>query len=89
MRFYPLGSSSFNQVYNTRLATTASVSDYALSASYALQAVTASYVLSGSPGIAGANGTCSYVAGPTGPTGDTGDGGNIGVISYALRSGSN
>jgi len=39
MRFYPFGSSSLNQTYNTSLATTASIASYALSASYGLRAV--------------------------------------------------
>jgi hypothetical protein len=87
MRFYPFGSSSLNQVYNSAVIVTASVSNYAASASYGLTAVTASYALSGSPGIPGTPGSCSYLPGPQGPTGSTGLGGAIGGISIPYPSG--
>jgi hypothetical protein len=88
MRFYPFGSSSLNQVYNSAGILTASVSTYAESASYGLTAVTASYALSGSPGISGAPGICNYLAGPAGPTGPTGFGGVVGGVSVSYPSGS-
>ncbi len=87
MRFYPFGSSSLNQVYNTTLATTASISDYAQTASYGIRIVTASYALSGSPGINGSPGTCSYLPGTTGDTGLQGLGGTRGGVSIAYPSG--
>lgn len=84
MRFYPFGSSSLNQTYNPALAVTASISDYALSASYGIRVVTASYALAGVSGLTGNPGTCSYQAGPTGPTGSVGRTGAPGSISIAL-----
>lgn len=84
MQFYPLGSSSFNQIYNTTLAVTASVSSYAETASYGLRVVTASHALSGFPGINGNAGTCSFTPGPTGDTGLTGFGGSPGGISVVI-----
>jgi hypothetical protein len=87
MRFYPFGSSSLNQVYNITSAITSSISDYAITASYGFRIVTASHALSGVPGINGAEGSCSFVAGPTGDTGPVGFGGSVGGQSIA-QSGS-
>lgn len=89
MRFYPFGSSSLNQIYNTTLATTASVATYAVSASHATRTVSASYALSGVAGIDGFPGTCSYLPGATGDTGPQGFGGAVGGISevYTTSSG--
>lgn len=86
MRFYPLGSSSLNQVYNTSLAVTASISSYAASASYGVRVLSASFANQRSPGTPGANGTCSYTAGPTGDIGLTGVGGGSGGVSVAVAT---
>lgn len=86
MRFYPLGSSSLNQVYNTSLAVTASISSYAESASYGVRVLSASFANQRSPGTPGANGTCSYTAGPTGDIGLTGVGGGSGGVSVAVAT---
>lgn len=82
MRFYPFGSSSLNVIYNPSLLTTASVAQYALSASFGFSVASASYALSGSAGINGAPGSCSYAPGPTGDTGPTGFAGFDGGISF-------
>lgn len=84
MRFYPFGSSSLNQLYNSTLAVTASISDYAASASFTTRAVTASYAISGSPGVNGTNGVCLPIAGPTGDTGLPGLSGTNGKTSFPL-----
>ena len=81
MRFYPFGSSSLNQIYNTTLATTASLSSYALSASYAIRITSASYATSGVPG---ANGSCSFTPGLTGDIGLQGIGGAAGGVSLPV-----
>lgn len=88
MRFYPFGSSSLNQVYNPGAALTASVSDYADTASYTRNVLTASYAINGVKGLNGAPGSCSYLPGPQGGTGSVGFGGNIGGVSVAYPSGS-
>lgn len=88
MRFYPFGSSSLNQLYNPALAITASVSLYAITASYGIRVVTASYALSGSAGIPGIPGTCSYLPGTQGETGSLGFGGPAGGVSVPYPSGS-
>lgn len=84
MRFYPFGSSSLNQLYNNTLATTASVSSYAASASYGVRVASASFAVSGTRGPNGNVGVCNYVAGPTGDTGPTGFTGTTGGVSVAL-----
>ena len=84
MRFYPFGSSSLNQIYNTTLATTASLSRYALSASYAIRITSASYATSGVPGANGANGSCSFTPGLTGDIGLQGIGGAAGGVSLPV-----
>jgi glyoxylate carboligase len=84
MRFYPFGSSSLNQVYNPSAATTASLSSYALSASYGVRVTTASYAVSGTRGPNGDIGVCIYVPGPTGDNGPTGFTGTNGVDSLPL-----
>ena len=86
MRFYPLGSSSLNQVYNTTLAVTASVSSYAASASYGVRVLSASFANQRSPGTPGTNGTCSYATGPTGDIGLTGVGGGNGGVSVPVAT---
>lgn len=88
MRFYPFGSSSLNILYNTQSIVSASVSDYALTASYANRIVTASYALVGVPGINGQPGSCSYLPGPQGDPGPQGFGGDAGGISQPYPSGS-
>lgn len=84
MRFYPFGSSSLNQIYNTTLAVTASTSTYAASASYAIRIVSASYAISGSRGVAGVNGSCSFTPGLTGDIGLQGIGGSAGGVSLPV-----
>lgn len=84
MRFYPLGSSSLNQVYNTTLAVTSSVSAYAASASYGVRVLSASFALTGVTGSVGTPGTCSYTSGSTGDIGLTGIGGSNGGISVPV-----
>ena len=84
MRFYPFGSSSLNQIYNNTLATTASISRYADSASYAIRVASASFAVSGTRGPNGSPGVCNYIAGPTGDTGPVGFTGAPGGISVAL-----
>lgn len=84
MRFYPFGSSSLNQVYNSTLAVTASLSSYAASASYAIRINSASYAISGSPGPAGVDGTCSFTPGITGDVGLQGFGGSAGGVSLPV-----
>lgn len=86
MQFYPLGSSSFNQIYNTALAITASVANYAETASYGVRIVTASYALQGVPGLEGNPGTCSYVPGDTGNAGPSGFTGGSGGVSTAVAT---
>ena len=86
MRFYPLGSSSLNPVYNTTLVVTASVSSYAASASYGVRVLSASFANQRSPGTPGANGTCSYTAGLTGDVGLAGVGGPNGSVSVAVAT---
>ena len=88
MRFYPFGSSSLNQVYNPSGAITASVSQYAETASFTRNILSASYAINGVPGLSGSNGSCSYQAGPQGPTGSVGFSGALGGISIAYPSGS-
>jgi hypothetical protein len=87
MRFYPFGSSSLNQTYNTALATTASLAAYAESASFGIRVVTASYALQGVRGINGLPGSCSYQPGIPGDTGSQGFGGSNGGISLAYPAG--
>lgn len=84
MRFYPLGSSSLNQLYNTTLAVTASISSYAASASYGVRVLSASYADARLPGLPGAAGTCSYSSGSTGDIGLTGIGGPGGGVSVTV-----
>lgn len=84
MRYYPFGSSSLNPIYNTRAVTTASISSYALTASYAIKVVTASIALSGAPGLNGTDGVCIYLQGPTGSQGDPGNSGIAGGVSVPL-----
>lgn len=84
MRFFPFGSSSLNPIFNVTLSTTASITQYAATASYAIRIVSASHALSGSAGVNGANGVCVYATGPNGPTGDVGDGGLPGTTSNPL-----
>lgn len=86
MRFYPLGSSSLNQIYNTTLAVTASVTSYAASASYGVRVLSASFANQRSPGTPGTNGTCSYTAGSTGDIGLAGVGGPNGGVSVAVAT---
>lgn len=87
MRFYPFGSSSLNPAYNVGAVVSASVSQYAASASYGTTVVSASLALTGIRGTDGLNGSCSYFAGPQGPTGSQGLQGPAGGISVALPSG--
>lgn len=84
MRFYPFGSSSLNQVYNPSAAITASISTYATSASYAIKITSASYALSGSRGVNGTDGTCSFTPGLTGDIGFQGFGGAAGGVSLPI-----
>lgn len=84
MRFYPFGSSSLNQIYNTTLATTASLSTYAASASFTTRILSASFAISGSRGIAGTDGSCSFTPGLTGDIGIQGIGGSAGGVSLAV-----
>lgn len=84
MRFYPFGSSSLNQIYNTTLAVTASFSTYAASASFATRIISASYAISGSRGINGTNGSCSFTPGFTGDIGLPGFGGSDGGVSLPI-----
>jgi hypothetical protein len=88
MRFYPLGSSSLNQIYNPTLATTASVSLYAETGSYSIRIVSASHAINGVRGIDGTPGICDPQVGLQGPTGSIGFGGAVGGISIAYPSGS-
>lgn len=87
MRLYPFGSSSLNQIYNTDLATTASISAYAETASFGIRVVTASYALQGVRGINGLAGSCSYQPGESGDIGPVGFGGSNGGVSIAYPSG--
>jgi len=80
MRFYPFGSGSVDLA----LAVTSSVSDYALSASFATRVFTASRAVNGVPGINGANGTCLYLKGTQGPSGSLGPTGFNGTVSNAF-----
>jgi hypothetical protein len=84
MRFYPLGSSSLNQVYNNSLAVTASISSYSATASYGARVVTASHALQGVRGPDGSTGVCSYPLGPQGDVGLPGFGGPSGGVSIAV-----
>lgn len=84
MRFYPFGSSSLNQIYNLGLAVTSSLATYAESASYGLRAITASYAISGTRGLDGQSGQCSYPLGPQGDTGSVGFTGTNGGVSLPL-----
>jgi hypothetical protein len=84
MRYYPFGSSSLNPIYNTSAVTTASISNYALTASYATRVVTASVALNGAPGVNGIDGQCIYLQGPTGSQGDSGNTGIAGGVSVPL-----
>lgn len=88
MRFYPFGSSSLNQIYNTRTIVSASSATYALTASFGTRVVTASYALTGVPGINGLPGSCSYLPGDPGDPGPQGFGGNVGGVSSPYPSGS-
>lgn len=87
MRFYPFGSSSLNPAYNVGAVVSASVSQYAASASYGITVVSASHALTGVQGADGLNGSCSYFPGPQGPTGSQGLQGAAGSISVAQPSG--
>lgn len=84
MRFYPFGSSSLNQIYNTSAATTASISTYAASASYGIRVLSASLAVNGVPGVNGINGTCSFTAGVSGDIGLPGLGGSTGGVSTVV-----
>lgn len=84
MRFYPFGSSSLNQLFNTTLAVTASTSLYAASSSFSTRVATASYAISGSPGINGTDGVCLPTQGPTGDIGPDGFTGTNGGTSVPL-----
>ena len=84
MRFYPFGSSSLNQIYNTAAATTASIATYAASASYGVRVVSASLAINGVPGVNGTNGTCSFTPGLTGDIGLQGFGGPAGGVSTVV-----
>ena len=88
MRFYPLGSSSLNQIYNTTSVTTASLSSYARSGSYGVRVVSASRAITGVSGANGSSGICDPQPGLQGPTGSIGFGGAIGGVSIAYPSGS-
>jgi hypothetical protein len=84
MRFYPFGSSSLNQIYNPSAATTASISNYAASASYGIRVLSASLAINGIPGVNGINGTCSFTPGLTGDIGLQGIGGSAGGVSSVV-----
>lgn len=84
MRFYPFGSSSLNQTFNPSAATTASIAQFAASASFGIRAVSASFAIIGVPGLDGAPATCSYTPGSTGDIGLVGLGGNSGGVSVTV-----
>lgn len=87
MRFYPFGSSSLNQIYNTQIITSASNTSYSVTASFGIQVATASYALAGIAGINGLPGSCSYLPGPQGDTGSQGFGGPVGGVSVPYPRG--
>lgn len=86
MRFYPFGSSPFNPIF-AGTAVSASLAEYARSASFGFTIATASQALVGVRGTDGLPGSCSFIAGPTGDPGTTGLQGQSGYISFP-RSGS-
>ena len=81
MRFYPHGSGS-----NPVSVVSASFAQYGFSTLFAINVLSSSIALTGSPGIQGPSGICIPVSGSAGPQGNTGARGPIGPVDGPYSS---